>query len=331
MPSFTPDQEAALVKQYEMRQAKKDANTLDRAAVQQRADTYRDEDLDDEDREDFDDDTDDTDEDGYEDERDQRIAQLERELAEKNHLVDSVQGRLTPIQQNYEHTRQLMDNQRLTYEQRLREQQEQLEQLRASLEEKEADIDVSEILSEDEMDLMDPDQLNAIKKIASAVSRRTSVSTDKLKSFIATEAEQREMQRQVREVENYREKLLNDKDRNISALPSLAYDPKFQAWQEKPENADFRPLATSFLSAKTRDEAELYAKAVETRIAQYQGGKKKAAKSTDARTSLDTAADRRPKKANLKDRQATLTEIKRLSRSGSRADREKAKELLNSM
>lgn len=328
MPTFTPEQEAALVAQFTRRDKTQKAKQ-DPTRHEAQEETDLDDDVMDNGEQDDNDDFDYQDE--SQDERDARIAQLEQELAENKHLVNTVQGRLTPIQQNYEQARQLLDSQRTTYEQQMREQQRQIEELQQSLTAKQADIDIDEILSEDERDLMDVDQLNAVKKIAMAIASRTSQTPDKLKAFIATEVEQRERQRQQMEVDNYRERLLNDEKRAISKLNFLAHDPQFREWQSQETNADFNPLARSFLSAKNRDEAELYAKAVESRIAQYLSGKKKAAKTTDARTSLDKAADRRPKQDSLGNRQKTLNEIKRLSRSGSRADKEKARKLLNSM
>lgn len=274
---------------------------------------------------DSDNDTDDSFDDDF-DAGDDRTSELEKELKQLRDQNAALQGRLTPSQQKYEQYKSLYENE---YNARAQEQSkyaQEIQQLKEQLNtSKPDDFNLEDVMSEEELEMFDRDTLEAIKKISSAAASRNRPNIDE-------KLDRAFMQREQQSVEQYRNELLSSYNRPISELNQLAHNPEFRDWIEREENDDFEPLVNSFLKANSKSQIDKLAKSVERRIAKFKGGSDKSRSgSTDAKTSLDRANQRRPRKLTESQLADKLNEAKRLSRSSSRADREKAKSILDKL
>lgn len=268
---------------------------------------------------DYDDDT------SYDNSGDDRAAALERELAQLREQNAALQGRLTPSQQKYEQYRQMYEAEQSARSQIESKYSQEINELRKQLDSRNADFDLKEVLSEEDLEMFDEDTLEVYKRIAAEVAKR---SMPDVESKLNEAFNRREMQ----SVNDYRNELIQDYRRPLSQLMTLRSNDKFNEWRAQPDNETFDPLVNSFLQATSKQEVDRLAKAVERQLAKFTSGPSKTASgSTDARTSLDRANQRRPKKMSERDLQDKIEEAKRLVRSKSKAQRMKAKAILDKL
>lgn len=254
---------------------------------------------------------------------------LEAEIERLRQQLDAANGRAAPAQRQAEEYRSLFDEERRAREQERHARDQEIAELREQLEARQAEISLDELLTEEERDLMDPAQLQVFKKLAEAAARRAAPKVD-VRGETARFLQEREAQR----LKAYREDVLTDPRKGVSALATLAGDPAFQEWTAQEDNEDFDPLVRSMLSATTEREIDRYAKAVAKRITKFnehRAGGKSAARA-DARTSRVAAAmQRRPRRLTDDEIGDKLNEAKQLARSRNPKDRQRAKEILDAI
>lgn len=247
----------------------------------------------------------------------QEIEQLRQQMA-------ALQGRLTPMQQQSEEFRRLYNDEHNQRKQEREAMQKEVEALQARLEESRATSNIEDLLSEEERDLFDPDQLKAFAKVADSVAKRRMPKID-----VEAEVNRMLKQREMDDVKQFREQLLSDPQRGLADLSTLAVDSNFQTWVAQEDNDDFDPLVSSFLGASSRDEVSRLGKALARRVARYKENRGKPRQpDTDTRTN---SLQRNPPEPSQQEMNAKLAEAKRLSRSRSKTDQTKAQKILDSL
>lgn len=257
-----------------------------------------------------------------EDERDREIAALRQQL-------DAANGRAAPAQRQSEEFRRLYDEERRSREHDRNELNRQVAMLQEQLNARQVETSLDELLSPEEREVIDPMQLEIIKKVASAV-----VNTAAPKVDVQAETAKYLQKREAEKIQRYREDLLTDPRKGLTTLAALAEDPKFISWTSEEGNEDFDPLVRSMLTATTESEIDRYAKAVAKRVAKYNESRNTThtgTRSTDARTSLNRAMQRRPRQLSNDEMGDKLAQAKQLARSRNPADRKKAQDILNSI
>lgn len=257
-----------------------------------------------------------------EDERDREIAALRQQL-------DAANGRAAPAQRQSEEFRRLYDEERRSREHDRNELNRQVAMLQEQLNARQVETSLDELLSPEEREVIDPMQLDIIKKVASAV-----VNTAAPKVDVQAETAKYLQKREAEKIQRYREDLLTDPRKGLTTLAALAEDPKFISWTSEEGNEDFDPLVRSMLTATTESEIDRYAKAVAKRVAKYNESRNTThtgTRSTDARTSLNRAMQRRPRQLSNDEMGDKLAQAKQLARSRNPADRKKAQDILNSI
>lgn len=257
-----------------------------------------------------------------EDERDREIAALRQQL-------DAANGRAAPAQRQSEEFRRLYDEERRSREHDRNELNRQVAMLQEQLNARRVETSLDELLSPEEREVIDPMQLEIIKKVASAV-----VNTAAPKVDVQAETAKYLQKREAEKIQRYREDLLTDPRKGLTTLAALAEDPKFISWTSEEGNEDFDPLVRSMLTATTESEIDRYAKAVAKRVAKYNESRNTThtgTRSTDARTSLNRAMQRRPRQLSNDEMGDKLAQAKQLARSRNPADRKKAQDILNSI
>lgn len=252
---------------------------------------------------------------------------LEAELNKLRQQYSALQGRLTPAQQQMEEYRRLYETERTNREAEAAKLQTELEELRAKMEEKK--FDPANFLTEEERELFDDETINLVTKVATAAARAAAPAVD-----VRAEIERTQQELANKKIADYREQIINDPSKGLSSLHQLAHDPSFNAWLEQEGNEDFEPLVRSMFQAQTTREIDRLGKAVAKRIAKYEGGATEASTQsspTDARTSLDRAAQRRPRSLSNQQMEQKLNEAKQLARSRNPADRKRAQEIIDSL
>lgn len=256
------------------------------------------------------------------------VDQLQEELAQVRQQLSAMQGRVAPTQQRADEYRQLYEQAERNRELESSRLQEELNSLKSRLEEQNSKIDVNELLSEDERILFDEGQLSSIQKLVDATVKARVPKLD-----VESAAKKALLDRDRDAVNKHREGMLNNTRRAIGSLQTLASDPEFSNWVQDNDDS-FDPLVRSFLSANTKEEVDRHAKAIEKRIAKFneqRNAKRGGGRKTDAKTSLQKAAQRRPRSKTNEEISDKLNEAKRLARSSRLADRKKAKEILDSL
>jgi hypothetical protein len=249
-------------------------------------------------------------------------AQQELESAKRDLLA--MQGRVSPSQRDAEMARTMW----LESERQKQQLQEELDQLKAAAATRAEPIklDVSTVLSQQELADIDPVVLGAIEKVAAAMVANASPAPQ-----IDVEAEVVKIQnkKDLEKVKNHRIVVLTDKNRNVSKLNALMSDPKFTAWYET-EGDILESVMSSLIGATTTEAVDRYAKAADREIARYLDLEKPKSPPLDPSTrSLSTHARREaPAKLSEAEIADKAAEAKRLSRSRSPADQKRAGELL---
>lgn len=290
----------------------------------------------DDDRDDFEDSQDDyddneSDDDQYDDDDDENeeVLRLKRELESLKQDHNALQNRVAPAQRGFEEYRNLYQSEHQERERERQQLNSDIEALRKQLEDKQSDFDLRDVFSEEELEMRDVEELEMFKRLADEVAKRRAPKTD-----VRQEIESFRREQEARELEDYRKKVLLDRNRRLVELRELGDDPKFIAWTKEKDNDDFDDMVDHLLKAPSKEAVDRYARHVEKRIAQYKGEptKKQKRRSTDAPTtnaSLDRSMRRRPKQQNFKEAEAELQTAIRLARSSNSADRAKAKAIMD--
>lgn len=192
-----------------------------------------------------------------------------------------------------------------------------------------AESRVEDLLTEDEREYFDPEQLKVMTKVADAIAKSRMPKTD-----VRNETLKVLQEREENQIQQYREEVLSDPQRGLADLSTLANDPSFQEWLTQEENDDFDPLVNSFLNARSTKEIDRLGRAIGRRVAKYKEGKRKPKNKKEADPGSPSAAgglQRRPQEPGKEEMNNKLAEAKRLSRSRKPEDQKKAKEILDSL
>lgn len=250
------------------------------------------------------------------------------ELAALKHQMAALQGRLTPAQQQGDEYRRLYQEEQSTRTRERQQLEAKLQELTGKMEEMQTSSNLEDLLSEEERDLFDSDQLKAVAKIADTIAKRRIPNVDVRAATLQVLEE-----RKAQEVKAYRDDYLTDTSRGLSDLSTLASTPKFQEWLNGEDNDDFDPLVNSFLSAKSEKEIDRLGKAIARRVAKFKEsrGKPAASRKPDATTSRTSKLQRRPQAPSNEEMKSQLAEAKRLARSRNADDQKRAREILDSL
>lgn len=247
-------------------------------------------------------------------------AQQELESLKRDMLA--MQGRVAPSQRDAEMARGMW----LESERQKQELQAEIDRLKeqAAAAPAPTDIDVSTVLSEQELADIDPIVLAAIKKVATAIAAQAAPPR------IDVEAEVNKVrQKQDQEkVKNHRVVVLTDKNRNVSKLSGLMADAKFAEWYQT-EGEVLESVMSSLLNATSTEAVNRYAKAADREIERYLDQNKPRELPLDTSTKQLSVHARReaPTKLSPAEIEAKSAEAKRLSRSRKPADQKRAGEL----
>lgn len=251
------------------------------------------------------------------------LQQAQAEIDRLQQQMAALQGRLTPAQQQGDEFRRL-------YQESERERDREREELNAQIQELRESLDTptnyEELLTEEEREFFDENQLRAIGKIADSIAKRRTPKIDVRQETLKVLEE-----RNAQEVVSYRDSFLSSPDRGLGDLAVLANDPRFQKWIAQEENDDFDPLVNSFLAARSKSEVDRLGKALARRVSRYKAESSKGRK-PDANTQSRTGnLQRRPVHQSNEELRKKTAEATRLARSRSPSDRAKAREILSSL
>lgn len=258
------------------------------------------------------------------------------EMAKLRNQLKAAMGRIGPEQQRNAALEAALVAERQRNEAQMQEMQRALDTANAQLEElRTKDISVEDLLTDEEKENIDPNLLGIIKKVSVALAKHVAPKTD-VKGILEQEFAKREQQR----VENYRNRILSNRNLPISKIQSLAQKDDFRAWVEN--NVDVKYGLSAFLNGKSTDDIDDAVSALNKRIGDYYDQQKRSKNrqpaGTDAVTaSLQNAMRREPHKGRqLQQQEFDLVNrrIKELSRSPygrSKAGQDELKQLLNSL
>lgn len=261
------------------------------------------------------------------------VAALREQLETLQQQYNSVQGRIGPTQQELELQRTEARVLRQRLEQAERERQDEIARLKQELEERNNPLTITDLLDEDELERYDPDTLDLMLKIADKVAQRRTPKID-----VRAEALKALEEREEKEVQAYRNKVLLEPSRGLHNLGVLSKDPRFIDWAQS-DDIDLDSTLNSLLRSRTKEDVDRYAKIASRKIAQFNAQKKsQAGSSRRAPSSADpkvrlAAGMRRRSAERMSDaqRDEQLAEARRLSRSNNLKDRQKAQAILDSL
>lgn len=234
----------------------------------------------------------------------QEVTRLKQDLA-------ALQGRVAPAQRDLE-----------TYRQLTVELQQRNEQLEQQLKQKPQELKLEDVLTQEELDELDPMVLGAMAKIASAQRQNVDVGSA-VNQVLA--------QRQEEELRTYREQALMS--RELSDIVELKADPRFIEWANQDDN-DVESVVTMLLGAGTKSAIDKYARILKRRVDSYResiGAPRAGKPASDATTALAAGMRRGQTSVSANEMQTRLAQARRLMRSRSAADRAKATQILNSL
>lgn len=247
------------------------------------------------------------------------------EIAELRQQLAAANGRAAPAQQSTEEYRQLWETERRARGDSETDLTARLKLLQDQIDASKPEFELSQILTQEEINDIDPVVLAAMTKIASSMAKNAAPKVDVKAATLQVLAE-RDEQRVV----NHRARVMSDPTRGLHQLAQLAYDPQFNAWSREDDN-DVDSVVTSLLAAKSTEEVDRYANIVAKRITKFHN-RSKGTQPTDTRTSLSSHMRReeKPQKTGA-EVQALINKAKSLARSSNPSDRAEAKKLLDSL
>lgn len=250
--------------------------------------------------------------------------------------LKSMEGRLGPTQRRSDSMEKIISAMEEKHRNEVSALEERIRAFEAeneNMSQKNAVEEVLSSLSDEEKELFDEQQLNAFGKIVSKMIAKNNP-RNSIESTVKTILDRKEEDR----INNYRNDILENPDRETSVILQIASDPRFQDWAQN--NYDVRIAVNNLLTAKTIRDIDESAKHLVKRIKNYREETNAAAKPTDVKTdavtaSLSNAMNRRsvtergkPDEAEVK---AKFAKLRDLSRSRSPADRAKAQALYSEL
>lgn len=254
------------------------------------------------------------------------VNDMAKELASLRQQMNSLLGRVAPVQRQADEYRGLLDAEKAETA-KLRQQIEEMQRdLQAA---KAKPFNPMEVLTDEERGQIDETSLAIITKLAQAAAKQAAPQPVDFES----EFTRRMQQREAGEIDNYRKQVLNTG--SLKTLLSMVGSPDLDSLTGSEEGVEIDALMESLLSAQTKPAIDRYAKAVERRFKSWQDAQKAPKQKTtqaDPTTRLESAMRRAPQRQQSpEDIEKLSLQIRQLSRSRDPADRKRAAELLNKL
>ena len=251
-------------------------------------------------------------------------ARLQEELAQVRRELAAANGRAAPSQQQAAEYQRLWAESEAARRREAELRDQQIAALQQQLDERNNAFDPAELLDEDERNAIEPELLNTVAKLADKIAQRRMPQVD-----VRAEVLRVQQERAIQEVNEHRQRALTDPGRGLHKLAEYAYDPQFIEWSNDEDN-DINSVVNSLLEAKSTGEVDRYAKMVAKRLAKFAEHKAGGHQPTDTRGALGSHM-RRAEKPRMTEAEVNskLAEAKRLARSSSKADRDRAQQIIN--
>lgn len=238
------------------------------------------------------------------------VADLRAQLAQRDHEIASLSGRLTPAQQRLSEVQALAQTYQTQLQQTQSESRAEIERLQAQLEEQ-TRADVTDLLTPEERDLFDPAALQVIARMADELVKRRVPKVD-----IDAAVNRRLSEVRKQEIEAHRQAALSDPKKGIHDLYLLSERQDFREWCIKEENEDFSLHVNALLTATTTTDIDKHTRAIAKRLNQFKAPQTSRA-AADPRQSLHDKMRRNPTKGLTQaEVDAKLAEAKSLTRQG---------------
>ena len=251
---------------------------------------------------------------------DDRIDKLQRDFR-------AMTERVAPLQRQSEQMRDLWQQERIARDADKARHEAELQALRDQLSSKQFDdIDISDALSEEELELLDPDMAKLLTKLTKTAVKRMTPNID-VKGEVARVLQEQEAVR----VSEHRRRILVDPKKGLHKLADLSYNPTFANWAKETGMESF---VASLMSSTSTEEVDRFAKIIASKLNDWhveaKGGKK--APETNGKPAVGHHM-RRQAQGSLTEKElaAKTDEIKRLARSRNPADRKQAQILMQEL
>ena len=249
-----------------------------------------------------------------------RFSKLERDF-------HAMSRRVAPLQQQSEQMRDLWQQERIARDADRARHEAELQALREQLSSKQLDdIDISDALSEEELELLDPEMAKLLTKLTKTAVKRMTPSID-VKGEVARVLQEQEAQR----VADHRRRILVDPKKGLHKLADLSYNPAFASWAKETGMESF---VASLMSSSSTEEVDRFAKIIASKLNDWhveaKGGKK--APEANGKPAVGHHMRRQaPVSLSEKELADKTDTIKRLARSRNPADRKRAQELMQEL
>lgn len=251
---------------------------------------------------------------------DDRFDKLERDFR-------AMSERVAPLQRQSEQLRDAWQQERIAREAEKARYEAEMQALRDQLNSKRLDdIDISDALSEEELELLDPEMAKLLTKLTKTAVQRLTPNID-VKGEVARVLQEQEAAR----VNEYRRRILVDPKKGLHKLADLSYNPAFATWAKETGMESF---VASLMSSTSTEEVDRFAKIIASKLNDWyveaKGGKK--APEANSKPAVGNYM-RRQAPVSLSEKElAEKTEtIKRLARSRNPADRKQAHALMQEL
>lgn len=263
------------------------------------------------------------------------IAELREQLRQEQHARTAMQGRLAPTQQDLANMRQVLElreSESAEKDARLAELQAQLAQTQQA----DADTRMREAvlaaMSDEEREAYDDGFIDLVSRVA-LVAAKTATPATNVEAEVARALKQQEDER----LQDYRAQVITDPESRLSTLNKISAEPRFVQWLE--ERPELNYHLTGLVNARTRKDINKFAKAAERHLQDYydhvegeQPNRTTPAVDPTPAADLERAMNRRQNGPRTQEAEAKIiAQINELSRSRSRADRDKALELISQL
>jgi len=235
--------------------------------------------------------------------------------------------RVAPLQRQSEQMRDLWQQERIAREGEQARHVAEVQALRDQLNSKQFDdIDITDALSEEELELLDPEMAKLLTKLTKTAVKRMTPNID-VKGEVARVLLEQEAQR----VSEHRRRILVDPKKGLHKLADLSYNPAFANWAKETGMESF---VASLMSSTNTEEVDRFAKIIASKLNDWhveaKGGKK--APEANSKPAVGNYM-RRQSQVSLSEKElAEKTDtIKRLARSRAPADRKRAHELMQEL
>lgn len=238
------------------------------------------------------------------------LAELRAQLAQRDHEIASLSGRLTPAQQRLSEVQALAQTYQTQLQQTQAEARAEIERLQAQLEEN-SRADAMDLLTPEERELFDPAALQAIVRLSDELVKRRVPNLD-----VDAAVNRRLAEVRKQEIEAHRQAALSDPKKGIHDLYLLSERQDFREWCNKEENEDFSLHVNALLTATTTADIDKHTRAIAKRLNQFKAPQTSRA-AADPRQSLHDKMRRKPTKGLTQaEVDAKLAEAKALTRQG---------------